>query len=1163
MSGNRSYQGRTVDISRGGMKIIADTPESPRTVETIEFVLPKSEKPLHIPCKLVRRERLRSDAKRQILGIEFSFEEEAQMILIESFIREKKLMQLKTQERRADNRQVPRTDCVIHQVSCDREGIRVLSIDNMSVDGVLISFRGEGLRSRDRLSLTFKLPGDAREITILGAVAYVKENVFMDSSNAGIVFDAISELDRIRIKNFISTYTVAMAVKTLHEKFSAFDMDDRYKVRDAARIHSLFSQIIKEQVYMNVLFEDDYKLQEMPVLSYDRNNKIFSLDKRALSSNLCRRKVLTAYFSFSMQNGTYYFKTNLRKIHGRHAFFPLPEAIYQSEKRSHQRKITGENIVFTQVPEDEPERSLQGTIINMSRHGFMCELPLEKESKDFFQPGRIAHYRTHEKWGLGTYGEIRHVTESFAPDGQKMLKVGIESGMKHKPYRFLSYAQEEWDSQKLYQEVLPPSAREKINSMLVKYPNKKGQQIAALVNATHKKITAPVIVLPPAFGKKKESLSPLVSTLMTNARFFGKDMVSIRYDGINRPGESYNEEMVAKRGYEMLYYRISQGQDDLQATLDYIHDNSLFKPSRVIVIAFSMSALDVRRLVARSHDPRIDLVINVMGVSCGQSAFRNMTGGLDIIGYYTLGIQSGLFGILGHVLDLDNLAEDLIEQRYAYMTDARLDMSKIAVPLLWIYGKYDKWIDENEVKELMEVDSPGTRELIEIPTGHNIRSSEDAIKTFKILTSWIHEKLYGEKITPVDPDRENLVNLIAYERERTVSLERFNSEEYWKEYLIGRGRNSFGYDFYKNIKEFRDFLTFQSRLAGLKERETLVDMGCGTGLLVENMLDLAAKEQRDIRNTEIIMIDLIPEALDKTKSKVERIQKRHGAMLPERMSYEAKDLEPNRLIPVHRFMEDRDLDFDFLRNRIEGLPNTVIDRFMNRPSKRLYEIMRGASMNRSDEVYIESAFKEEECRMIEEFNRAARFLKNKLELEDFVEPELGRSALFDAQKYGRLQTSDLKFFELNFGQNGLRLHLDFKKESFDKIIASLFISYLFNPEEIFHDFYRMLKPDGLLLVSSMKPDSDISLIFTDYVDKIQHFDFSDTAIKSQDMSLMGAREMLNEAAALFELEEEGYFKFFSDRELVHMFRASGFGDIQAYSSLGDPPQAIIVTGKKI
>jgi len=1163
ISGNHTFQGKLVDISRSGMKIVANIPESPQKIKSITFTLPKSDKQLQIPCKLVRKENERSNEERQILGIEFSYKDEAQMLLIESFIKEKKMAQLKAQANNAEMRQIPRTDCVINNISCDRKGICVMSIDNISIDGILISFRGEGLNSQDNITLTFKLPDDTRDLTVSGTVTYIIENVFKDSSNAGIVFNNISELDRIRIKNFISSYTAAMAMKALHEKFFDEKIDERYIIHDQAKINSIFSLINKEQIHMNVLFDDNYKMLELPVINYDSNNKMFSIEKQASLSNLNLKKDHSTYFSFNMDTGTYYFKTNLLEMLDRHTFFSLPDIIYQSEKRSHKREITGENIVFTNVSKDKSKGSLQGILINISRHGFLCELPFEEDRKDFFQPGRIVNYRANEKLGLGTYGEIRHVSENTAKNGKKVLQIGIESGIKHAPFQFTRYSQAKWDKQNLYQGDLSLSAREKINSILVKYPNEKGQKITALVNLTHKKTTAPVIILPPAFGKKKEALSPLVSTVITNFRYFNKEIITIRYDGINRPGESYNEEMLPKRGYEMLYYRISQGQDDLQATIEYVHDNPLFKPSSVIVVAFSMSALDVRKIVSKSNDHKVDYVINIMGVSCGQSAFKNMTGGLDIIGYYKLGIQNGLFGILGHMLDLDNLAEDLINQKYAYMTDAKLDMSKISIPVLWIYGKYDKWIDEKEVKELMGIESKGSREVIEIPTGHNIRSSEDAIKTYKLMTSWIHKKLYNEKITPLEPDRDNLVHLIAYERERVASSEEFSSEEYWKQYLLGRRGNSFGYDFYKNIKEFRDFLTLESELTDIQDKERIVDMGCGTGLLVENMLNLAVNQQRDIRNAQILMIDLIKEALDKTKTKVERIQKLHGTVLPKHMRYIVKDLEPNRLIPVHKFMNNIDLDFNFLRNRIEGLPNTAVDRLLNKSSKRLYEIMRGASLTRSDEVYIKSEFKDEDCQIITEFNRAARFLKKELKEKDFVKPKLTRRTSIDSLKYDQLHTSDLKFTKLNFGHNGLRLYLDFKKNYFDKIIASLFISYLFNPDEIFHDFYRMLKPNGLLLVSSMKPDSDISLIFTNYIDKVQHFDFSDTDIKSQDMSLLGAREMLNEAATLFELEEEGYFKFFSEKELANMFETAGFDHIQVHSSLGNPPQAFIVTGRKI
>ncbi len=108
----------------------------------------------------------------------------------------------------------------------------------------------------------------------------------------------------------------------------------------------------------------------------------------------------------------------------------------------------------------------------------------------------------------------------------------------------------------------------------------------------------------------------------------------------------------------------------------------------------------------------------------------------------------------------------------------------------------------------------------------------------------------------------------------------------------------------------------------------------------------------------------------------------------------------------------------------------------------------------------------------------------------------------------------------------------------------------------------MLKPGGRLLISSMKPDSDISLIFTDYVTKVREFNLADTEIKDQEMNLTAARAMLNEAAGLFELEEDGYFRFHSENELVAMLESAGFKNIKVTSSLGKPEQVFIITGEK-
>jgi ubiquinone/menaquinone biosynthesis C-methylase UbiE len=131
--------------------------------------------------------------------------------------------------------------------------------------------------------------------------------------------------------------------------------------------------------------------------------------------------------------------------------------------------------------------------------------------------------------------------------------------------------------------------------------------------------------------------------------------------------------------------------------------------------------------------------------------------------------------------------------------------------------------------------------------------------------------------------------------------------------------------------------------------------------------------------------------------------------------------------------------------------------------------------------------------------------------------------------------------------------LPFPQARFDRVVASLFVSYLFDPEVILRDFSRMLAPGGRAVISSMRPDSDISLLFTGYVQDARQSRYGDLA---------SAREMLNEAAGLFEREEEGYFRFFDEAELTRSMESAGFSDIHTERAMGSPPQAIIAVGKR-
>ncbi|MDA3791259.1 MAG: PilZ domain-containing protein [Desulfobacula sp.] len=1157
--GGHTFVGETIDISRSGMLLIADIQKPNHAIQSVFLNLPKLSEQLHIQCETIWKNKVKNDHE-YILGIKFSHKTETQVAHINNFIED--LIQTKSTNNHEvnDNRVVPRTICLLTKIFSKKKDISNSSIDNISPVGCLLKFQGD-LCPGDDIDLEFYLPDDTRKIETNGIITYVNENCFKDIKSAGVLFADISEINQKRIYNFIVRTTSSSTLKAQQETIAKKRTSGQYEITKQKEKNTILKQVMKEKISLNISFKNSQKMFELNINGINIKDRALITSSHTEIFDLGLSHDHSSQFTFYFKGSSYSFTTKLIKCYNDRVIFEFPPILYKSDQRSYERKFFSDNIDISINLDETSGRQLQGKLIDISRRGFLCEVLPDKLIEDSIKSGKSLNYILDTDYGLDSYGEVRHIVKKTTPDGNRVFQIGVEAGIKYSDFIFQKFQPSVWKKKKSYQKNLPSTAKEKIVSRVVTYQNSAGKKIAALLNYTGKGTSAPVVILPPAFGKKKETLSPLVSTLITNYRQLNKDIITIRYDGVNRPGESYNKEMIPKRGYEMLHYKITQGLDDLSSTLHYVYNNPVFKPSMVILVAFSMSALDARKIIIDQSNEKVDYLINVMGATCGQSAFGNVMGGMDIIGNAKIGIQSGVTGVLGHLMDVDMIAQDLINNKYAYITDARHDMSRISIPVTWIYGKYDRWILENEVKDLMSVKADGIRKVIEIPTGHNLRSSDDAIKTFKLITKLIYRMQYKKDIKPIAPDRKNMVGLITYERERLDNTEKFKPNDYWKHYLIGKGSNV-GYDFYKNIKEFREFLTLQSELIGLENGEVFADIGCGTGLFIENMLSTLGDQGKNINNTHLVLIDLVPEALDKTRVKCEKLFHSYKSLRPQKTEFIQMDLDPNRLIPVEKFIKNTDLDFNFLRNRIDGLINITIDNLLQKSSARLYTIMRGAILTNDDHSYLIENFNNEDYETLIDFNRASRFINKDLIVQDMEEGKYINQKSISHKDYMNIRTSDIAFKRLIFNNNGLELNLNFNSNYFDKIAASLFISYLYNPDDIIYEFYRILKPGGRLLVSSMKPDSDISLIFTDYIDKVRKFDIVDTEIKDQKMNLTAARAMLNEAAALFELEEDGYFKFYSGNELISMLENAGFQNIRVTSSMGNPEQTVIITGEK-
>ncbi|MBP7734667.1 MAG: PilZ domain-containing protein [Spirochaetes bacterium] len=1150
--------GKSIDISNSGIQVVVNVPVSHLSVHRMAFMLPLDSENVPIPCKIVRSNKADTEEDEHVLGIEFSCQTDAQMILIDNFIRNVNFTRIKNEYGTSDMRIIPRISCSLTGISSDKDGVSIISIDNISTEGCLVSYKGI-LNTRESITIGVNLPGDRRGITAEGSVSYVIRGNKGDTNRAGLCFKSISDIDSTRIQNFILKSATSTAIKTIQERRNEQVAANDTLIKNHETIVALFNLLKKEKRTMNVLFDKSIIMFVLKMRTIDTKKKLFTTSSQKEVIDCELKKHHQVYCSFYLHGSSYYFTTDIRESGPTSIAFALPSVIHQSDKRSCQRKYISGGIDISLELEDSPIGRLRGELVNISRRGFSCNVKLNNFDREQIQLGQSVTYTFNKDMGLDAFGEIRHIKEVGLYDEGMMVQIGIEAGIRRKDYIYKRFSLTQWNKGKgSLKRPFPGSSR--IVSDIVRYANRDGKEIVALLNHTGAVGKVPVVILPPAFGKKKEALAPLVATLIENFGRFGRDIVTIRYDGINRPGESCRDQMCPKRGYEMLNYRISQGLDDLEATMDFVHHNAMFKPSEVVIVAFSMSALDARKLAVK--DKRVSYLINVMGVTCARSSFNNITGGIDIIDNARNGIQNGLSGVLGQILNLDTTARDLIDTRYAYLADARHDMARIAIPVSWIFGKYDRWVVEREIRDLMSVRSKGSREVIEIPTGHNLRSSDDAIRTFKIVTRMIYHYLNGQTIRPMNPDRERMVAMITGERERLVAQDDVDVGVYWKEYLVGGDRNCAGYDVYRNIDEFREFLSLQGRLLDLKNGESMADMGCGTGIFIERMIDDSASQGLDLGRANLVLADLVPEALGRTREKIEQLKRTHGPLIPSRITYLQRNLEPNRLLPVKRFMEDGSLGYEFLRNRIEGLRNSTIDNLVRLNSEVIASIMRGVPISEHSRGYLRACLNDDDYCAIIDINRAARYISGTLKPDDLKTSCNKRINGSGSEELHDIRTTDLDFTCLKFGDNTRDVRMGFHDESFHKISASLLISYLFNPDEIIHEFYRLLKPEGRLLVSSMRPDSDISVIFTNYINKVQNLDRDEYDSEKRDVDLADARTMLNEAASLFQLEEDGYFRFYSGEEIAGMMRKAGFVNMEIHLSMGSPPQAVIVTGIK-
>ena len=120
--GENMVVGKSIDISRNGMLVMVNIPESHPAVKSVSFNLPSLSEQLHIQCKTAWINKKNNGHDHEyVLGIEFSHQTEAPVMFIDTFIKD--LVQTKLVDGRgsAEQRKIPRTMCLLTEISSEKK----------------------------------------------------------------------------------------------------------------------------------------------------------------------------------------------------------------------------------------------------------------------------------------------------------------------------------------------------------------------------------------------------------------------------------------------------------------------------------------------------------------------------------------------------------------------------------------------------------------------------------------------------------------------------------------------------------------------------------------------------------------------------------------------------------------------------------------------------------------------------------------------------------------------------------------------------------------------------------------------------------------------------------------------------------------------------------
>jgi SAM-dependent methyltransferase len=219
---------------------------------------------------------------------------------------------------------------------------------------------------------------------------------------------------------------------------------------------------------------------------------------------------------------------------------------------------------------------------------------------------------------------------------------------------------------------------------------------------------------------------------------------------------------------------------------------------------------------------------------------------------------------MGVPTDVDGLIKSALDLRLAFLEDARRDMAQVSVPVTWIHGANDAWLDLERVRDVMGAGDASRRKLIEVPTGHQLRSSKEALNVFMLVAEECAGMAVGRSIKGALPRLAELESRREAERAR-LSVVNHDVRAFWRNYLLGRG-DMLGIELMNATRAYDGLMAAQIAGLELDPGCVVADVGSGTGSFLLALLD----SPRTPKSLCVDEIDYVPEAFTRAKERLAR-----------------------------------------------------------------------------------------------------------------------------------------------------------------------------------------------------------------------------------------------------------------------------------------------------